>query len=130
SINKIRSAFDSEFSERALIPISLERAAQKHDDAGKRDEKVKIRRIDVHGVVPVSAPNLQRLASIVTTSASRRLPSGRSRRLASIDIAILTLPALVALIEAHFVLELDDLGGIDILPLLDHLVLDRGRIIS
>ena len=40
----------STFAERAL-----EWAAQKRYDAGERDEKTEIRRIDMHGLVPASA---------------------------------------------------------------------------
>ena len=35
---------------------SLQWTAQKRYDAGERDKKVEIRRIDVHGQVPASAP--------------------------------------------------------------------------
>src|SRR5271165_4380537 len=47
-----------------------------------------------------------------------------------VAVAVLAFPMPAGFVEPGFVLELDDLARFDVLPLLDHLVLDRGRIIS
>jgi hypothetical protein len=47
----------------------------------------------------------------------------------SVNIPVLSFPTFVALIEAGFVFELDHLARFDILPILDHSVLDGRRIV-